>query len=160
MTSAAAPMRRDEIGVVLAAQAMAGKEEGIGAGDRGGAGGISTDWRHRQSSSSIQRGSAWPMIACGRKRAEVAAVEGTLGLPVHQEDFASRRRHGSPARRAASARDVTLERLTHRDAVDGDRAVRAADGLPGKGEDALQDRHAFGQIAALGEEARERLPAA
>src|SRR5664279_5680194 len=35
MTSAAALMRRDEIDVVLAVQAMTGKEEGIGAGDGG-----------------------------------------------------------------------------------------------------------------------------
>lgn len=46
--------------------------------------------------------------------------------------------------------------LAHRDAVDGDGAIRAADGLPWKGKDALQERHAFGQITAIGKEARRR----
>ena len=40
----------------------------------------------------------------GRKRSEVAAVEGVLGLPIHQEDLRRRRRRGSPAKRAAPGR--------------------------------------------------------
>ena len=57
----------------------------------------------------------------------------------------------------AGAKPHEVERFAHGDSVDGDRAVGAADGLPWQGEDALQHRHALGQIAACVEEARERL---
>jgi hypothetical protein len=77
-------------------------------------------------------------------------------VPIHQEDFASRDSVAAPPDRQRPAAPIPLERLADRDAVDGDGAVRAADCLPWKGKDALEERHAFGQITAIGEEAGER----
>jgi hypothetical protein len=93
----------------------------------------------------------------GRQRTEVTAVEGVFRLPVHQEDLVTRNDTTAAPSRQRTAASVVVERLAHGDSIDGDRAVGAADGLPRQGEDALQHRHALGQIAARVEEARERL---
>jgi hypothetical protein len=92
----------------------------------------------------------------GRKRAEITVVEGVLGLPIHQQDFARRNGAAAPLGRQGPAAPIPLERLAHRDAVDADGAVRAAGGLPGERKDALQERRACGQITAIGKEARQR----
>ena len=93
---------------------------------------------------------------CRRQRPEIPAVEGVLGLPVHEEDLAL----GDDAaalpdgKRATAA--IVFERLAHGGGVDGDGAPRAADRLSGERQDVLQEGHALGQIAALGEEVRQR----
>jgi hypothetical protein len=81
------------------------------------------------------------------------SVEGILGLPVHQEDFAGWSDAESLPDTQRPASPIPLERLAQRDSVDGDGAIRAADGLSWMGNDALQERHAFGQITATGKEA-------
>ena len=44
--------------------------------------------RHGQCSWSVQSGSARPTMLTGGEWAEIPAVEGVLGLPVHEEDIA------------------------------------------------------------------------
>ena len=66
----------------------------------------------------------------GRKRAEIAAVEGVLGLPVHEEDIAAGNDAAAMPNGQRTAQMIAVECVTHRDAVDSDRAVRPADGWP------------------------------
>lgn len=51
-------------------------------------GGLAVRLRHNHPSSRVERGTARPMVAAARKRAEMPAVKGCFGLPVHQEDLA------------------------------------------------------------------------
>jgi hypothetical protein len=58
-------------------------------------------------------------------------------------------------RQQRPASTIPLERLAHRDNIDGEGAIRAED-LNWNGKDVAQEGHAFGQITAPGKEARER----
>src|ERR1051326_8759489 len=72
----------------------------------------------------------------GGKGAERAAVEGVLRPPVHQEDLVAADNAAAVPRRQRSAISVVVERVAHRDSVDGDCAVGSADGLARQGKDA------------------------
>ena len=101
-------------------------------------------------------GSRFADDGCRRQRPEIPAVEGVLGLPVHEEDLALGDDAAAlPDRKQATAA-IVVERLAHDGGIDGDGATRAADGLSGERQDVLQEGHALGQIAALGEEVRQR----
>src|SRR5688500_16558325 len=51
----------------------------------------------------------------------------------------------------ASSLTIAIEGIANSHAVNGDRALDTADGLPRKGEDMLQDRNAQREISLLGE---------
>src|SRR5579885_379353 len=91
------------------------------------------------------------------KQAEVAAIEGILGLPVHEEDLTvSDALAALPDRKRPAAR-VTVKRISHCNAIDSDGPLVAADGLSGKCKHALQHRYALGKIAPISEELRQRV---
>ena len=93
----------------------------------------------------------------GREWAEIPAVERVGGPAVHQEDFAVADHSASLPGGQRTAAPVACERASGRLTVDGDAGADPTDGLPRKREDVLQQRHALGQVAAIGEEVRERL---
>ena len=88
----------------------------------------------------------------GRSQAEVAAVETVADLPVHQEHRAGGNAFAALPDRQVTARAIAFERRSHLDAVDGDDQAGAADRLSGDCKNALHQRHAFGDMAACGEE--------
>jgi hypothetical protein len=91
--------RGDRFDMVSTVLAMTGKE--IGADDGGGPDEYSTGLA---ASSGLLVGPErlGPADDCGRrKRAEITAVEGVLGVPIHQEDFASRDGAAAPLARSA-----------------------------------------------------------
>jgi hypothetical protein len=69
----------------------------------------------------------------GRKRAEIPAVEGVLGLPVHEEDIAAGDDAAGVPNGQRTAQMIAVERVANRDTVDSDRAVRPADDLAWNG---------------------------
>jgi hypothetical protein len=91
-----------------------------------------------------------------RQRAEIPAVERVGGSAVHQEDLPVRDHPAALPSGQRAAAPIACERGSDRDAVDADSVVDAADGLPRKREDVLQERHPLREVASIGEEARER----
>ena len=59
----------------------------------------------------------------GGDRAEIPAVEGIPGLPVHEEDIAAGNDATAVPNGQRAAQMIPVERVAHRDAVDSDRAV-------------------------------------
>ncbi len=138
-------------------RAMAGKEE---------------EWSRVVAAGALARKQDCGMVSAPRRsradrpgrrcvvvgqRPEIPAVEGVRGLPVHEEDIAVGDDAAAVPDGQRAAQMIAVERLAHRDAVDGDRAVGPADGLAWKREDVLQQRHALRQVAALVEKRGERL---
>src|SRR5688572_32849593 len=92
----------------------------------------------------------------GRQRPEIPTIEGVRGPPVHQEDLSGGDEAAALPDRQRTPETIPVERVADREAIDDDCPLDAADGLTRKSEDALQERHAFGQVAALMEKGRER----
>jgi hypothetical protein len=140
MTNVAAPKRRDTIDAVSTVQAMTGNEGGFVSATVVGRRNIDR-LTHVQSSQRSREARARPTIAVAGS-GEITAVEGILGLPVRQQDFASPNDAASLPDRQRPASTIPLERLAHRDNVDGEGTIRAED-LNWNGKDALQERHAL-----------------
>lgn len=92
-----------------------------------------------------------------RDRPEVPTIKAVRDIGIHQEDVAGGDsptalpdRHGSPL--AVGPKGPTDDR-----AVDGDREIKSADNLPGKGRYLLQERQTIGQISAPRQEVGQRL---
>jgi hypothetical protein len=93
----------------------------------------------------------------GQDRAEIAAAEGMLGLPVHQQDLALG--DGAAALQTGSVRPRRSRSSAVPIAMPSTAMVRSVRQTVcrGRAKDALQQWHVFGQMTAIGKEARERL---
>lgn len=92
-----------------------------------------------------------------RERAEIAAVETVLDLPVHDEDFVGGDDAAALPVRQRPPVAVALKCSTHRKPVHRDDAPDAADFLSGKPLDVFQHRHTERKVTAPGGEPGDRL---
>ena len=114
----------------------------------------------RSAWSRLREGPEWsrtPEDRGCRKRTEIAAVEGIGGLPVHEEDLALRNHAAALPNGQRPATVISLASERHHDAIDHDGETDAADGLTGKGNHLLQERHAERQIVPLRQKPRDLL---
>jgi hypothetical protein len=97
------------------------------------------------------RRSSWP--GSGRN----SGCRGTLGLPVHQQDLALG--DGAAALQTGSVRPRRSRSSAVPIAMPSTAMVRSVRQTVccGRAKDALQQWHVFGQMTAIGKEARERL---
>ncbi len=93
--------------------------------------------------------------ACG-DGSEVAAVEAVRDVPIHEEELAVGDDAAALPDRQSAADPATVERIAHLHAIDRDGVAGAANPLAGKTDDALQQRHAAPDIAALDHETGKR----
>jgi hypothetical protein len=93
--------------------------------------------------------------SCGGE-SEVAAVEAVADVPIHEEKLAVADHSAALPDGQIAAEAVALQRLAHLDPVHRDRGSQAANPLSRQADDALQQRDAARDIAALGHEGGER----
>ena len=125
--------------------------------------------RRTEGQRLVCNGSAWSVRfeyperfgsadCCGEgDRPEVTTVERGRLVRIHEEDVTGGDYAASlPGRERASAA-IALAGGAHVGSIDRDGEANAADGLSGQRENVLDERHAAGEITAVGKVGRERL---
>lgn len=87
---------------------------------------------------------------------EIPAVEAVADFPIHEEKLVVADDAAALPDGQIAAEAVTLQRLAHVDPVHRDRAAGAANPLSRQAQDALQQRDAARDIAALDHEGGQR----